>query len=88
MQQGSSPMQLQITLTTCLTLNHNPGYNDQEFFEFIAASQMSFLNTTQRGPLLPFKFGVTKYKSKRDQQDIEPLRHSSSLAPILASSLH
>merc|ERR1712176_990382 len=58
------------------------GYNDQEYFEFMAAAALSFLNTTQRGPLLPFKFGHTKYKCNREQQDISERGPRLSLGAV------
>ena len=62
------PIKLTNFCTNDLCVQYcNAGYNDQEYFEFMAAAALSFLNTTQRGPLLPFKFGRTKYKTTRQQ---------------------
>ena len=60
----------------------NTGYNDQEYFEFIEAAGLSFLNTTQRGPLLPFKFGLTKYKCVREQQVVSERGPRLSLGAV------
>merc|ERR1712176_914889 len=54
------------------------GYNDQEYFEFMAAAALSFLNTTQRGPLLPSSLD-TQNTSAIENNKISPreVQHSA-----------
>ena len=46
------------------------GYNDKEYFDKSDEIDMDNLNTRKRGPSFAFKFGNTKYKTSRDEQDI------------------
>ena len=49
-------------------MHGNQGHNDGEHFDFCDEHDIDSVNTVKRDPPLPFVFGDTKCKTKKEQK--------------------